>query len=59
MTEPVHALAKTPEEIPPTRKHSGYKAIVYHALCGADWQQITDIPARVTCPECIKRIDEI
>jgi len=27
------------------------------ALCGAPWQRITDLPGKVTCPDCKKLLE--
>jgi hypothetical protein len=41
--------------VPPV---SAIKLISENALCGTPWQRITDIPAKVTCPDCLKKINE-
>ncbi len=41
--------------VPPV---SAIKLISENALCGAPWQRITDIYTKVTCPDCLKKINE-
>lgn len=51
--QPVHMVVKDEQ---PRKPGQSVAPVIYAALCGALWEQITDYQNRVTCPACLKML---
>jgi hypothetical protein len=51
--QPVHMVIKDEQ---PRKPGQSVAPVIYAALCGTPWEQITDYQNRVTCDACLRML---